>query len=158
MGGESRVQERLWTEIRAYIVFESRKTAQERSRRPIGAGDRPSREVTVRRELGRGRARAKPYANLHPPVCRWSPPHLAPARPPLLPLVMLGKSISVSLNDGRTIFGSLLCYNSSIDLILAKAIEKHQNGFSRKVGMVVVPGKLITQVHTSSSQNLNATV
>lgn len=58
----------------------------------------------------------------------------------------LGKTIRVKLNDGRTIYGQLICFNRGLDLILNNSIEQHIQKSTRYVGMVVVPGKILKSI------------
>lgn len=58
----------------------------------------------------------------------------------------LGKTIRVGLTDGRTLYGSLLCFNQTLDIILGEAYEQRIKGEKRLVGYVVVPGHLVQKV------------
>ena len=74
--------------------------------------------------------------------------------------VVIGRSVRVEITDGRVFVGELQCFDGEMNLIMDKTIE-HRSGVeetvgaegsnSRKVGMVMVPGRHLVKCELEAS-------
>ena len=61
----------------------------------------------------------------------------------------LDKTIALHLNKGRRVTGTLRGYDQFMNIVLGDAVEETSGAGQNRIGMVVIRGNSIVQVHLS---------